>query len=197
MTRNHPRAGGSRRHAGARIHDGRRRWDGPVGERREADALADPDRRTDPDPAADPAGPAGRPACLELRHHAVPLACLVGRLDRLDGGAVPGLRPRAGRGRGRGLGWWRPRQLLGALPAARDRDLAERQLGRHRPVRVDVRRVRRGRREGLAPGRARPLRRADADRPHVPAVRPPLRASSASASTSSGTARTCLGTARR
>ena len=46
-------------------------------------------------------------------------------------------------------------------------------LRRHRSLRVDVRRVRRRRRQGLAPGRAGQVRRADAHRPPVPAVRPP------------------------
>ncbi len=47
------------------------------------------------------------------------------------------------------------------------------------------------RRQGLAPGRAGQLRRADADRPACTSSTATTRASSASASTSSGTARTC------
>ena len=126
-----------------------------------------------PTPCHDPGRTSRGPPRLELRHHAVPVALVVGRLDRLDGVPLPGLDPRAARGRRRGLRRRRPRQLLGALPATGDRDVAERQLGRHGPLRVDLRRVRRRRHQGLAAGRAGQLRRADADRPAVPAVRPP------------------------
>ena len=154
------------------------RWPGTGGsvpsvERREADPDPHPDRRPHADPAADPARPARRAPRVQLRHHALPLPRLVGRLDPVDGGAVPELGAGAARGRRRGRRRQRSQRLLGALPPAGHRDVAERHVRRHRPLRVDVRCLRRRRREGLAPGRARQVRRADADRPHVPAVRPP------------------------
>jgi hypothetical protein len=84
---------------------------------------------TQPHAATDPGRPSHGPSRLELRHHAVPVAVVVGRLDRLDGVALPALDPRVTRGR-RGVRRGRPRQVLGALPAAGDRHLAERELGR-------------------------------------------------------------------
>ena len=48
-----------------------------------------PRRDTSPTSAADPGRPACRAARVELRHHAIPVTELVGRLDRLDGLALP------------------------------------------------------------------------------------------------------------
>ncbi len=65
----------------------------------------DSDSHCGPDPNApsDPAGNARRFQGLELRHHPVPVPCLVGRFDRLDGVALPRFNRRAGRRGGGGL----------------------------------------------------------------------------------------------
>ena len=113
------RARDHRRHrcAGPRHRPGRFRV-GQGGQAAEAHAHADRHANAHSH-AADPGRAARRPPRLELRHRAVPVAVVVGRLHRLDGLALPGLDPRAARRRRRGRRRRRARTTAGRTSRSR------------------------------------------------------------------------------